>query len=82
MIHHNFLGHGYFHRDPWVSSDIGAFILGRDPRERGLVRRSDDVFWRFPSDFPERLEEIASIRQEQLRYAEQEEHESPATTHR
>lgn len=54
----NFIGHNYFHRDPWVSSDIGAFILGRLPAARGLVRRSDEVFWHFPNDYPERLREI------------------------
>jgi esterase/lipase superfamily enzyme len=51
----NFLGHSYFHRDPWVSSDIGAFILGRSPTGRDLVRESEDVFWKFPSDYPARL---------------------------
>ncbi len=51
----NFLGHSYFHRDPWVSSDIGAFILGKTPPDRELVRDSDEVFWKFPSDYPDRL---------------------------
>ncbi|MCH2181103.1 MAG: alpha/beta hydrolase [Mariniblastus sp.] len=60
--HKNFLGHGYFHRDPWVSSDIGAFILGRTPAERGLARNANGVFWEFPRDFPERLAELAEMR--------------------
>ena len=51
----NFLGHSYFHRDPWVSSDIGSFILGRSPEGRELVRESEEVFWRFPEDYPDRL---------------------------
>lgn len=53
----NFLGHSYFHRDPWVSSDIGAFILGKTPLNRELMRESDDVFWKFPGDYPERLKQ-------------------------
>lgn len=51
----NFLGHSYFHRDPWISSDIGAFMLGRLPRRRELVREPNEVFWKFPRDYPERL---------------------------
>lgn len=51
----NFLGHSYFHRDPWVSSDIGSFILGRAPDDRQLERETGDVFWRFPRDYPDRL---------------------------
>ena len=51
----NALGHSYFHRDPWVSSDIGSFILGRSPAERGLVKPNGDVFWQFPIDYPDRL---------------------------
>lgn len=50
------LGHSYFFRDPWVSSDIGSFILGRSPAERELVKKhSEDVFWQFPEDYPEEL---------------------------
>jgi len=52
----NVLGHSYFHRDPWVSSDIGSFILGRKPVGRGLVKtHCDQVFWEFPKDYPEQL---------------------------
>lgn len=58
----NFLGHSYFHRDPWVSSDIGAFILGRTPTGRELVRETDEVFWRFPKDYPDRLETLKQTR--------------------
>ena len=52
------LGHSYFHRDPWVSSDIGSFILGRSPAGRGLVKKhGDQVFWEFPKDYPEQLKQ-------------------------
>jgi esterase/lipase superfamily enzyme len=57
----NFLGHSYFHRDPWVSSDIGAFILGRSPPDRNLVREPGEIFWRFPKDYPERLKQRAKL---------------------
>jgi esterase/lipase superfamily enzyme len=57
----NFLGHNYFHRDPWVSSDIGSFILGRAPSDRQLVRESDDVFWKFPRDYPEKLKQVQML---------------------
>ena len=53
--HRNFLGHSYFHRDPWISSDIGAFVLGRSIPERSLVRRQGEIFYRFPDDYPDRL---------------------------
>ena len=82
MIYHNFLGHGYFHRDPWVSSDIGSFVLGHDPRDRGLVRSTDDVFWRFPSDFPGRLKQIADNRNQTRSAREHEPDESPHTNRR
>ena len=51
----SFLGHSYFHRDPWVSSDIGSFMLGLSPEQRKLVREDDNVFWTFPEDYPDRL---------------------------
>ena len=51
--------HSYFHRDPWVSSDLGAFILKSDPAERNLVKQPGEVFWSFPRDYPERLRQSA-----------------------
>ena len=52
------LGHSYFFRDPWVSSDIGSFILGFSPTDRGLVKEFEDqVFWEFPRNYPERLKQ-------------------------
>ncbi|MFT5302048.1 MAG: esterase/lipase superfamily enzyme [Mariniblastus sp.] len=59
-VYRNFTGHSYFHRDPWVSSDIGAFILGLDPESRGLVPAEDTLFWEFPTDYPARLKAKAS----------------------
>jgi len=56
----DFLGHGYFLRNPWVSSDLGLFLFGRPPEERGLVRSSDGVFWHFPADYPDRLTALGS----------------------
>ena len=56
----NFLGHSYFHRDPWVSSDIGSFILGSTPERRQLVREPEEVFWKFPRDYPDRLAQLVN----------------------
>ena len=53
-----FLGHGYFHRDPWVSSDISLHIRGLSPRRRGLERSSENTHWYFPSDYPTRLRDL------------------------
>ena len=51
--------HNYFHRDPWISSDIGAFILRTDPVERELTRQAESIFWSFPADYPQRLKRRA-----------------------
>lgn len=51
----SFLMHNYFHRDPWISSDIAAFILRQPPTKRKLTKESGDVFWKFPKDYPDRL---------------------------
>lgn len=49
-------GHGYFRKSPWVSSDILINLMyGRPPNERGLVRDPDSAFWRFPTNYVERL---------------------------
>jgi len=55
----NFLGHSYFHRDPWISSDIGSFILGSDPKSRGLIKPEGQIFWQFPKDYPDRLRQLS-----------------------
>ena len=55
----DFIGHSYFERDPWVSSDIGSFLLGRTPLERGLTKTTpQSVFWEFPENYPDRLVEL------------------------
>jgi len=40
---------------PEVSSDIGSFILGRTLERRELVREPEEVFRKFPCDYPDRL---------------------------
>lgn len=57
--HSSFLGHSYFHANPWISSDIMLFLrLGATPEERGLVRDPATGFLVFPRDYRERLPEI------------------------
>lgn len=49
-------GHAYFRKSPWVSSDILIQLrYGRGPERRGLTRGADDMVWRFPPDYVERL---------------------------
>lgn len=57
-------GHAYFHKSPWVSSDV-LLLLGDQaaPAARGLVRDRDSPLWRFPSDYPQRLAEIFGSRE-------------------
>lgn len=52
------LGHGYFHRDPWVSSDILTSASISNPSKRGLVKSKDGLFWEFSKDYPERLKKF------------------------
>ena len=55
----DFVGHSYFQQDPWVSSDIGSFLIGRSPQERGLRKSSpNSVFWEFGDDYPTQLEQL------------------------
>ena len=59
----SFIGHSYFHRDPWVSSDIGSFLLGRTPEQRGLTKAPNgSIFWQFDDDYPERLKQLLGLR--------------------
>ncbi len=52
----DFLGHGYYHRDPWVSSDMLLLIdFGLSASERGLVRDIETGFWEFPDNYLEGL---------------------------
>lgn len=57
-LHGDFLGHGYFLHNPWVSSDLGLFYFNLPPERRGLVREPGDIFWKFPEDYPERLSSL------------------------
>ena len=50
-------GHAYFRDSPWVSSDILTLLAhDPDPGHRGLVRDPDQLVWRFPPDYIERLQ--------------------------
>ena len=52
----SFLGHSYYHQNPWVSSDVMLYLrLGATPEERGLVRNRETGFLEFPDDYEERL---------------------------
>ncbi|MHC4320140.1 MAG: hypothetical protein ACYS1B_16570 [Planctomycetota bacterium] len=55
----SFLGHSYFHDNPWVSSDLMIYLrFGATAEERGLVRDMETGFLTFPDDYEERLPEI------------------------
>jgi esterase/lipase superfamily enzyme len=53
--HGSWLGHSYFHDDPWVSTDV-ILLLGHGaaPDERGLTLLDGKPIWTFPPDYPER----------------------------
>jgi esterase/lipase superfamily enzyme len=61
----SFLGHSYFHQDPWVSADL-LLLLGHGvpARERGLDRANNGVLWTFPDDYPDRVKRIAAALEE------------------
>jgi hypothetical protein len=53
------LGHSYFHDNPWVSSDLMLYLrTGATAEERGLVRDMDTGFLVFPKDYEEQLPAI------------------------
>lgn len=53
-------GHAYFHKSPWVSSDLLLTLAtGRPPGERGLSRNGDSPLWEFPADYVARLRAAA-----------------------
>ena len=57
--HPSFLGHSYYHQNPWVSSDVMLFLAtGASAEERGLVRDLETGFLVFPDDYEQRLPEI------------------------
>ena len=48
----SFLGHSYFHHNPWVSSDLMMVLRhGASAEQRGLLRGPEDGFWTFPADY-------------------------------
>ncbi|MDF2232427.1 alpha/beta hydrolase [Albimonas sp. CAU 1670] len=50
-------GHWYFRASPWVRSDLVGALLSREPAaRRGLTRPPGEARWRFPEDYPARLE--------------------------
>lgn len=54
--HSSFLGHSYFHLNPWVSTDAMIFLaVGARAEERGLVRNPETAFLEFPDDYEERM---------------------------
>jgi len=56
-----FLGHSYYHNNPWVSSDLMLFLrTGATAEERGLVRDMKTGFLTFPADYEEQLPQIVS----------------------
>jgi esterase/lipase superfamily enzyme len=56
----SFLGHSYYHQNPWVSSDVMLFLrFGATAEERGLVRDMETGFLQFPDDYEENLPEMA-----------------------
>lgn len=53
--HGSWLGHSYFHNDPWVSSDLLMLLRHHvDPAARGLIKIDEQPIWTFPKDYPER----------------------------
>lgn len=54
--------HGYWYGNAWVSSDLIHLLLtDDDPATRGLVRNGDDIVWRFPDDYPQRLDHARGL---------------------
>ena len=55
-------GHAYFHKSPWVSSDLLlTFATSLPPGERGLVKKGDSPLWEFPDDYVARLGSLANL---------------------
>lgn len=56
----SFIGHSYFHQNPWVSCDVLLFLrTGARPETRGLVRNQETAFLDFPKDYEEKLPAVA-----------------------
>ena len=49
-------GHGYFVKNPWVSTDLLLTLkLGLDPFKRGLRYSEVDAAWVFPESYPQKI---------------------------
>ena len=63
--------HDFWYSHPWVSSDVLVqFIFQSAPRERGLVERMNEDglhYWRFPSDYPQRIIPIVERAAQEMR---------------
>ena len=58
----NIIGHHYWYRHPWMSSDI-IFIMRTDlpPSRRGLSPAELEGVWYLSSDYPEKIRKAAEI---------------------
>lgn len=55
----SFLGHSYYHNNPWVSSDLLIFLrTGASAAERGLVMDEETGFMIFPKNYEEKLPQV------------------------
>jgi hypothetical protein len=61
--------HSFWYDHPWVSSDILLKLRFRaSPRDRGLRPDTNEIsvaFWRFPTDYGERLPDVVRVLREQ-----------------
>jgi esterase/lipase superfamily enzyme len=56
----SWLGHSYFHEDPWVSTDVLLTLSsGAHPLDRGLQRDGTRKVYAFGTTYPERAREAA-----------------------
>jgi len=69
--HGSWLGHSYFHDDPWVSSDLLLLLrFGVPATDRGLARGHSGAMWVFPKDYPTRVRAIAAALAEKTKAPE------------
>ena len=56
------VGHHYWYRHPWMSSDI-IFLMRTDlpPSRRGLSSSEVEGIWYLSSDYPEKIKRAAEI---------------------
>jgi len=56
----SWLGHSYFHEDPWVSTDVLLTLAtGAHPLDRGLQRDGERKVYAFGKTYPERARAAA-----------------------